>query len=87
MTKKLEEFLDERDGNWVIHLASWMQLEQFAIEVTDDHSAITDEYEKLKAIVLNELRTVAALDFNAANVKAPPPPPPPPVKVQPAQAH
>jgi hypothetical protein len=77
MKTKLQTFLDDRDDNWPIHLATWEQLEAFAIAVSDDHSKVGEAYDKLTTDVFLELRAEAAADLR---------PPAPPSAAQPTKA-
>jgi hypothetical protein len=60
---KLQTFLDDRDDNWPIHLASPQQLEAFAIAVTDDNDAVQAAFDRLTTEVFNELFTEAHRDI------------------------
>lgn len=64
MTTKsnLQTFLEERDGNWVLRLASCERLVEFAIAVTDDPTTVQEEYNKLTHDVFNELYGAALKD-------------------------
>jgi hypothetical protein len=67
---KLQAFLNDRDDNWPIHLATPCQLEAFAIAVTDDESAVKEAFAKLTIDVFNEMAAEAAKDFRPAPAPA-----------------